>query len=244
MDTYRIADLKVEMACSGKTLSSRAAKYLSGPAGPGSLPDIRIDIKNAETESGKRKYPHLTPDEWEYIQTGSAFYRDLLDHGGFGLHSSAVGFENRALLFSGPCGAGKSTHASLWRDYFGGDKAVIINDDKPALRFVGDVFYAYGTPWSGKTPLNADIKMPLGAVVFIRQAKENNIRRLDSRQAIPLLICQSLRQSSDATKVDALLTLIDALLQRTPVYQMDCDISFDAVRLAYETICQERMTQK
>lgn len=241
MDTYRIANVTVKMECTEETLTKQAKPYQTVPLPSGDHPDILIDINNEEIKSRKEKYPHLTMNEWEYIQTGYIFYRDILDYGGFGLHSSAVALENRAVLFSGPCGTGKSTHAGLWQRYFGKDKAVIINDDKPVLRLDMGAFYACGTPWSGKSTLNANIRVPLGAVVFLRQAEENHIRRLDSKEAIRLLVYQSLRPNSHMDKMNKLLTLIDALLQKTAVYQLDCSISMEAVELAYDTIKKERV---
>lgn len=244
MDTYRIAGVTVKMECSEETLTKQAKPYRSGPLPPGELPDITIDINSEELKSRKEKYPHLTLNEWEYVLTGFVFYRDILDFGGFGLHSSAVALEDRAVLFSGPCGTGKSTHVGLWRQYFGKDRAVIINDDKPVLRLNNGAFYAYGAPWSGKSTLNANIRAPLGAIVFLRQAEENHIRRLDGKEAIRMLIYQSLRPSSHMDKMNKLLTLIDALLQQADVYQLDCSLSIDAVKLAYGTIYNERVVQR
>lgn len=241
MATYRIANVTVNMECSGETLTEQAKQYRIGPLPAGDLPDITIDINSTEMESRKEKYPHLTMNEWEYIQTGFVFYRDILDYGGFGLHSSAVALDNRAVLFSGPCGTGKSTHAGLWQQAFGKDRAVIINDDKPVLRLDNGAFYACGTPWSGKSTLNTNIRVPLGAIVFLRQAEENHIRRLDSKEATRMLVYQSLRPSSHMDKMNKLLTLIGALLRQTPVYQLDCNISLEAVELAYDTINKERV---
>ena len=49
----------------------------------------------------------------------------------------------------------------------------------------------------------------------------------------------SRRPNSDTNKMSKLLTLIDALLQKTTVYQMDCNVSLEAVKLAYDTINNE-----
>lgn len=198
--------------------------------------DVRLEFCGRITE-----YPHLSLDELEYIQTGFAFSRALLEFNGFCLHASAVAVENRAVLFSGPCGTGKSTHTGLWQQYFSPDRAVIVNDDKPALRLMEDTFYVYGTPWSGKSTLNANMKVPLQAIVFLKQAEGNHIRRLSSKEAVKMLIYQSLRPDSDSIKMDRLLTLLDALLKKIPIYQMDCTISTDAVKLAYDTINSGRM---
>lgn len=145
------------------------------------------------------------------------------------------------VLFSGPSGTGKSTHTSLWQQYFGPAQAVVINNDKPVLRRIEDIFYTYGAPWSGKSALNVNIRVPLGAIIFLKQAKENHIRCLANKEAVRMLFCLSQRPGSDRDKIIRLLTLIDALLQKIPVYQMDCNISFDAVKTVYNEIYQTRI---
>lgn len=235
MNHYKIADLTVSMEGSSKALQRRMEPYAVPVDGK---TDITISIDRERMDRDRMEYPHLSPDEWEYIQTGYAFACKLLDFGGFCLHSSAVALNGRAVLFSGPCGTGKSTHTGLWQQYFGSDRAVIINDDKPALCRANGIFYTYGTPWSGKSALNSNIQVPLGAVVFLNQAKENRIRRLDNREAVQMLIYQSQRSVSNRDRMDSLLTLLDALLKVIPIYQMDCNISFDAVKTVYDEIYQ------
>lgn len=184
-----------------------------------------------------KKYPLPSLDNYEYIETGFAFSRALLDYNGFCLHSSAVALDNKAVLFSAPCGTGKSTHTGLWRKYFGEDKAIIINDDKPAIRLMGDTFYVYGTPWSGKSDLNTNVKVPLQAIVFLEQAPENRIERLNNKEAVRWLYYQSLRPTGPRSeeKTSNLLNLLDKIVCQIPIYKMGCTISEEAVELSYNT---------
>lgn len=233
MNHYKIADLTVSIESAGKALQRLMAPYGTNT---NRQADMTMSIDRERMNMAREEHPQFKPDEWEHIQTGFAFACKLLDFNGFCLHSSAVALEDKAVLFSGACGSGKSTHANLWQQYFGVDRAVIINDDKPVLRLIEDIFYVYGAPWSGKNALNANIRVPLGAVVFLKQAKENHIRRLDNKEAVTLLFYQSMRANSDRDRINRLLTLIDVLLQKIPVYQMDCNISFDAVKTGYHEI--------
>lgn len=184
-----------------------------------------------------KRYPLSSLDNYEYIETGFAFSRALLDYNGFCLHSSAVALENKAVLFSAPCGTGKSTHTGLWRKYFGEDKAIIINDDKPAIRLMGDTFCVYGTPWSGKSDLNTNVKVPLQAIVFLEQAPENHIKRLSNKEAVRWLYYQSLRPIGPRAeeKTSNLLNLLDKIVCQIPIYKMGCTISEKAVELSYNT---------
>ena len=233
MEHYRIADLTIEMACLGETLKRQGRLCRMDQPAPA---DITIALPKEKLELYQAKHPYFTLNEVEYILTGFAFSRALLDFDGFCLHASAVALDKKAILFSAPCGTGKSTHAGLWQQYFGHDKALIINDDKPALRLLDDRFYVYGTPWSGKSDLNLNLKAPLQAIVFLEQARENRIRRLDKGEGVKWLIYQSLRPLGDRDKMDRLLTLLDALLKRIPVYQLGCTVSTEGVKLVYHTI--------
>lgn len=235
---YKIADLVVSVEYAGEVLQSRMKAYRIFPP---EQADITISTDRDKMKTALIKHPHLSSDEWEYIQTGYNFACSLPDFDGFCLHASAVAFDGRAVLFSGPSGTGKSTHTNLWQQYFGSDRAVIINDDKPVLRLEGDGFYVYGTPWSGKSILNMNIRVPLAAIVFLKQAGENRIRRLDNREAVQLLIYQSQHPGSDRLRMERLLTLQDTLLQRIPVYQLECDISFNAVEIVHREIYGKEM---
>jgi len=65
------------------------------------------------------------------------------------LHSSTVAVDGKAYLFTAKCGTGKSTHTRLWRELLG-ERVVMVNDDKPFLRFTPEGILACGSPWSGK----------------------------------------------------------------------------------------------
>jgi hypothetical protein len=232
MNTYKIAELMLNMKVKGKILHNQSSRYLTDKR---ALSDLTIDLEDAYLEAKQKENSHLSIDECEYIWTGSEFYTKLLDFNGFMLHASAVAVDDRAYLFSAKSGTGKSTHTELWQKYFGEDRAIIVNDDKPAIRFMDNRFYVYGTPWSGKSDKNHNIKVPLKSIVFIERSETNWIDRIDSKQALKLIFDQTLRPKQPA-KVDKLITLVDELLKTTPIYKMGCNISEDAVKLAYETI--------
>lgn len=198
--------------------------------------DICIHIREDLLQQVRERYSQLTDDEWEYILSGFAFSRSLLDYDGFCLHASAVALDRRAVLFSAPCGTGKSTHTALWRRYFGQDRTIILNDDKPALRWMDGHFQVFGTPWSGKSGLNVNENAPLHAIVFLEQAKENRICRLSVKESVQMLAYQSFRPGRDIRRTNRLLELFDALLQETPVYRMGCTISEEAVKTAHHQL--------
>jgi len=149
-------------------------------------------------------------------------------------HSSAVMVDGWAYLFTAPSGTGKSTHARLWRELLG-DRAVMINDDKPMIRYVDGDFYVYGTPWNGKHHLGSNNRAKIKAICKIYQAKENVIKKADFKQMLFAVLNQTIRPKEIET-MDKLLVLIDKMLKSVDLYELGCNISKEAARLSFNTM--------
>ncbi len=186
----------------------------------------QVDI---EIYSGPRR-TNLTSTDWEYMYTGMAFANRLAYLGGVVLHGSSIAFEGKGVVFSAPSGTGKSTHTSLWAKRYG-EKVTVVNDDKPAIRFVGEQPYIYGTPWSGKTDKNHNISVPLQAVVFVERASQNRIRRLSPTEALLRINNETVRPFYDAGQGIRVLDCTQKLIQTIPMYLLGCTISEDAPEL-------------
>ena len=231
MARYQIAGLQVEMEPVYSPLKEQARMYACINDRPA---DIRLTISEEQLDQKQRDYPRLGRGDCEYFFLGSDFYTTLLDYNGCMIHASAVMLEGQAYLFSAHSGTGKSTHTGLWRQYFG-ERAVILNDDKPALRQEPDGLWVYGTPFSGKTDLNVNERAPLKAICMLEQGPHNRIRRLSPADALPLLIQQTIRPAVPR-RMNALLERLDEILRHIPVYHMACTISEEAVKTSYEAM--------
>ena len=126
------------------------------------------------------------------------------------MHGSTVAVDGRAYLFTAACGTGKSTHTRLWREVFG-DRAVMVNDDKPFLRFEADGVYAYGSPWSGKHGLGTNVRFPLGGICILRRGPENLIHRAEPGAVLEFL-------KSQCFPADR----AEELAARVPLWEMAC----------------------
>ena len=73
------------------------------------------------------------------------FAEYLFDRDVLMTHGSTVAVDGNAFLFTAKCGTGKSTHTRLWRQVFG-DRAVMVNDDKPFLKLTETGVLACGSP--------------------------------------------------------------------------------------------------
>lgn len=232
MKNYCIADLSVNMKVHGTTLR-QAEKYKVSDA-PAVSSDIEIGALDNSIAYFKDKYPNMTDDTLEYLISGTKFYKKLVDYNGFMLHASAVVYRDKAYLFSAPCGVGKSTHASQWLKVF--DGAYILNDDKPALRIMGDKVYVFGTPWSGKTEQNVNACVELGGIAFIHRDDHNNMVPMPTAKAIENLLRQTIHNTFSEQVLTKLLALWNVLLSRYTVYDFGCRPDTEAAKLAFETM--------
>ena len=224
---YNVTGLTVAMDSFGRTVK-QAEPYLCSAA----KPDIVI---SCDWKGLKATQPHLSDDDCEYLVTGASFYQQLLGFDGMLIHASAVMMDGQAYLFSAPCGTGKSTHTALWQQVFGPDRARILNDDKPALRLEGGVFYAYGTPWSGKTDLNLNERVPLAGVCMLARGEENRIEPFGGAAAIHALLEQTVRPR-DLRLAGKMLELLDKLLTCVPVWKLHCNMDPQAAWVSYQAM--------
>ncbi len=231
IQSYKICGLSVNMDLKHSMIKDRAVKYLIDDVAD---PDITIEAIEENIARLKGLAPHLSDAECEVIYTTGIFYRKLLAFDGFMLHSSAVCVDNKAYLFSANSGTGKSTHTSQWIKLFG-DKAYIINDDKPALMIEDGKVYVYGTPWSGKSDLNSNVRVPLQGICVLERSENNFIEPLDKGTAVYKIMNQTLRPPFESY-MDKLLGLLDVVITETPIWRMGCNISTEAAQMAYDAM--------
>ena len=165
--------------------------------------------------------------------TSAAVYECVL------FHSSALSVDGDAYLFAAPSGTGKSTHARLYREFFG-SRVTMINDDKPLIRKVNGAFRVYGTPWNGKHGLSNNLSAPIKGICFLKQGEVNAIRRLNVQEALMASFNQVYRPD-DVESLRSVLSLVQTMIMQIPVYELTCTISHDAVCLSYETMKGEKL---
>ncbi|MBE6804398.1 MAG: hypothetical protein E7528_05830 [Ruminococcaceae bacterium] len=231
MEKFVIAGLKTEYNVRGELLRERSKSYKADF--DDSETEIKLNIKEDFIKMKKEEIPYLSLDEHEYMWTCEAFYNELLRHNGMMLHSSCVEKDGFAYLFSARSGTGKSTHTHLWLKNLEGTR--IINDDKPALIYDNGKWYACGTPFSGKTDENIDVKIPVRAITFLHRSEENTVKKIPPFQAVSLLIEQTIKPA-DRSLAENMLELADLLLREVPVFSLGCNLQDDAAVVAYNEI--------
>ena len=153
-------------------------------------------------------------------------------------HGSCIGVDGEAFLFTAKSGTGKSTHTRLWRQKFG-ERAVMVNDDKPLIEIKDDSVTVYGTPWNGKHRLGNNISMPLSAICILERATENSIRRVAALTEFPKILSQTYR-TADADFMKKTLTLLDKMLRLVNVYRLGCNMEAEAAEISYNGMSNKK----
>ena len=151
------------------------------------------------------------------------------------LHSSCIVYQNKAVLFLGESGTGKSTHTRLWREHIGG--AFLLNDDSPFVRVEKGKVWVYGSPWSGKTPCYKQERYELKGCVRLSQAPCNEIKKLSVLHAYGAIHPSCPPEFAyDASLYDHIGNFIGQLIATVPLYHLACLPNAEAAQLSCQTL--------
>ena len=151
------------------------------------------------------------------------------------IHSSCIVYQDKAVLFLGESGTGKSTHTRLWREHIEG--AVLLNDDSPMIRVEEGKVWAYGSAWSGKTPCYKQERYELVACVRLSQAPYNRIQKLPVLQAYGAIHPSCAPEFAyDEALYDEVSRIIGQILSVVPCYHLACLPDREAALLSCQTL--------
>ena len=151
------------------------------------------------------------------------------------IHSSCIVYQDKAVLFLGESGTGKSTHTRLWREHIEG--AVLLNDDSPMIRVEEGKVWAYGSAWSGKTPCYKQERYELVACVRLSQAPYNRIQKLSVLQAYGAIHPSCAPEFAyDDALYDEVSRIIGQILSLVPCYHLACLPDREAALLSCQTL--------
>jgi hypothetical protein len=141
----------------------------------------------------------------------------LAHRAGMIVHSCGWRCGERALVFPGVSGAGKTT---LCRQLMAAGRGAVLSDDRVALRETEGTFRAWGTPWPGDAKQARNESAALAGLCFIEKSEENRL--------VPIRPGEALRRLMEAASVpwycpdlrDRVLPLVERLVAGVPSYRL------------------------
>ena len=200
--------------------------------------DLERELSAREDRLEGRKVQNHSDAYLETIALQRKIARVLISFDILLFHGSCVAVDGACYLFTAKSGTGKSTHVRLWREMLG-DRAVMVNDDKPFLHIGKESVTAFGTPWNGKHHLGTNISVPLKAVCILEQGAENHMEPISPREALTMLFQQSHRPA-DPKLMGKYLELLDGLAGSVAFYRLQCNMDPQAARLSYEVMSGDK----
>jgi len=238
--TYRIADHLFEITSAYAHVHIMCQKY---ECVADREPDYRISTDYEDIEAERifaneenllEGLPETTYGK-SFLET-TAIYRKIADalvnDDVILYHGSVVSVDGQGYLFTAKSGTGKSTHTALWREMFG-ERAVMVNDDKPLLQVKEDSVIVHGTPWNGKHRLGNNISVPLKALCILERGEKNVIERVEPASVLPLLM-QQINRMSDPVKLLKTMDALERILKIVPIYRLKCNMEPEAAKVSYE----------
>ena len=198
--------------------------------------DLRFEAEISKTQATEESKGYL-----EFLSLYRKFCNKVAEKGIILMHGCAVATGGKTYIFTAPSGTGKTTHARLWLELLG-EKAFVLNGDKPLIDMKADIPTVYGTPWDGKEHFSRNTHLPLGGIVLIEQSNSNSIEPIGSDDALKVLLSQCYRPN-DPDAMQHVLNSIVRLSGCVKFYKLKCNISKEAAMLSFSTLTKDGINE-
>lgn len=196
------------------------------------------DIPAGENDAQKQQLERYAYPYGESLCIYRHIAREMIRFDGFLMHAAVIAVDGEAYAFAAKSGTGKTTHMKLWLETFG-ERAQVINGDKPILRYIDGTLYAFGTPWCGSEGMGHNAKAPLRALCFIERSETNSIAPMASAAVIGRIFHQLLMPQDEAS-LDRFMQMIENMIAATPCFLLRCNMEPEAALAAWRGIRGER----
>ena len=235
---YKIADKVVSVTSIYDEVHEYCAEYQTDENADYSVMTAQADIDYEREKSAREDeiegipVRHFSDGYLEELAVYRRIAEKMIEFDTVLFHGSVIAVDGAGYLFTAKSGTGKSTHTRLWRAYFG-DRAVMVNDDKPLLKITDSGVTAYGTPYNGKHRLGRNISVPLKAICILTRSADNHIEHITREQAYTMLL-QQVYRPADMLKMAKTLELVDRLADSVKLCQLGCNMDISAAKVAFE----------
>ena len=201
-------------------------------------PDFTVDA----TDSDIAKENEMTGGEFSpgYLES-TVIFRNIAEqlpgYGAVVFHGAVLAKGGKAYAFTAKSGVGKTTHTRLWISEFG-DSVHYINGDKPIIRLIDGIPYAFGTPWRGKEGYGINDSAPLAAIALLERAEHNSADIIDPDSGTVRLLKQ-IYIPKDGRSAALTMRVADGIIRSTRLVELKCNTHGEAAWVAAKAMITE-----
>lgn len=154
----------------------------------------------------------------------------------FAIHSASILYRDKAWLFSGHSGMGKSTHTALWKEeigtpYLNGDLNLVgMHEGKPAV---------FGIPWCGTSGIFTTERQELGGIVLLGRAEKDEVLPMSEHEKVLRIMQRMISPTWSPKLLDKNLNCAKELAESIGVYHLVCTREPSAVYAIKEKIDED-----
>lgn len=142
------------------------------------------------------------------------------NHGRLAIHSASLYYQERAWLFAGPSGTGKSTHTNLWNHYF---HTPMLNGDLNLISCEKGIPMIHGIPWCGTSGISDTASHPLGGIILLRQSPTNLCQEPAVDEQTLLVLQRSISPAWTEDMLEANLRIAAAVTDSCYITRLFCN---------------------
>ena len=152
------------------------------------------------------------------------FAKILSDRRGLIIHSNGFDISGKGILLTGDSGAGKSTLSQMLKQ----KGFEILCDDRMFVKYSKNDFWIHGHWCHGTVPDVSSISVPLKAIFFLEQAKNNTIIKIEDKKTLSLGLFRSIvKPFLSPNGWDATFTILEEIIQQIDCYTIKFNLDGD-----------------
>lgn len=159
--------------------------------------------------------------------------------GCYALHSASILYREKAWLFSGPSGMGKSTHTNLWKELY---HTPVLNGDLNLLSLTDGSPVIYGIPWCGTSGIADTAAYPLGGIILLNRGEFDECQALLPDKKILLTAQRLISPAWTCAMLQCSLDFMAALAPHIQICLLKCTKNPSAAQTAKRWIDAKNQT--
>lgn len=197
---------------------------------------VEADDKDLEREASASEVTHSL-GYLESIVVYRKIAERLPEYDAVVFHGAVLATGGMAYAFTARSGVGKTTHTRLWITALGTD-VHYLNGDKPILRLIDGVPYAFGTPWRGKENYGVNESLPLSAIALLERGEKNSAKEIPSKDGAMGLMSQ-IYIPKNPSAVALTMRVADGISRSVRFVKLKCNMEPEAAIVAAKAMIKD-----